>query len=158
MSAFVVDDRTINGVVTFLANTPSVASVFKSAEMRTIGFDITTAIGRSNLGDAMFRLNCIAVDQRYGDGQCKEFRPMDYRFKPATVSAMQAYASLRCWLYQCSEGDVPETSALYKAMDAISDTLSVLAVKEVRPSMVISAERAHRLVRELDAWSQTYWS
>ena len=69
---------------------------------------------------AMFDLNCEAVDQRYGPGQAEKFRPLDYKFQYLPhANNFQALKSLRCWLYQCSEGNVPETE-LYKAFDEIS--------------------------------------
>jgi hypothetical protein len=85
------------------------------------------------LGNAMFELNCNAVDQRYGDNQAKEFRELDYSYSPAYVgSGYQAYDRLGEWLYQCAEGDVPESSALYKAMQRIYDNLAHKFFRDLR--------------------------
>ncbi len=38
-------------------------------------------------------------------------------------SEVHVYMSLRCWMYQCSEGSVPETR-LFKLMSAVSDSMA----------------------------------
>jgi hypothetical protein len=69
------------------------------------------------LGYAMFQLNVIAVDVRYGSGEAKRFRPLEYHYEvPEPVPLAQVLKSLQCWLYQCNEGDVP-TTALYGLFD-----------------------------------------
>jgi hypothetical protein len=65
----------------------------------------------------MSQLNIAAVDARYGKGEAAKFRKLDYRYQvTAPVPLVQVVNSLRCWLYQCCEGDVPET-ALYRLFD-----------------------------------------
>jgi hypothetical protein len=111
MSAFVVDDKTINRIATFLHDDYN-NKTWTLHRLEEIG--ITT---QEELGKAMFDLNVNAVNQRYGDGQAATFRSLDYQFTYELVlSTFQAVKSLKCWLYQCSEGDVPETP-LYKIMD-----------------------------------------
>jgi hypothetical protein len=57
------------------------------------------------------------VDARYGDGEARKFRQLDYRYRETeSVPLVQVLKSLQCWLYQCSEGNVPETE-LYKLFD-----------------------------------------
>jgi hypothetical protein len=46
---------------------------------------------------------------------------------PRRLAAMKL---LRCWLYQCSEGEVPET-ALFKAFAELSNTLAQVVVSEL---------------------------
>ncbi len=63
------------------------------------------------------QLNVIAVDDRYGMGEAKKFRPLDYRYVvPEPIPLVQVLKSLQCWLYQCNEGNVLET-ALYGLFD-----------------------------------------
>lgn len=139
MSAFVVEDKTINGVVSFLAHGRGLEWLRRQVAEST-GCDLETVDGRENLARAMFALNIRAVDARYGEGQAQEFRPLNFEFRrELQTSALQAYASLRCWLYQCSEGDVPESSSLYVAMTAASDSL------------------AHHIVRALPEYDRTQW-
>jgi hypothetical protein len=133
MSAFVVEDKIINRVVTFISNTGS-----KQTIKDETGIDIGTFEGCELLGKAMFELNCNAVEQRYGAGEAKEFRDLDYGYRPSVSNAVQVYKSLRCWLYQCSEGNVPER-LLYATMERVSDQL------------------AHHIVSELKAYDKAEW-
>jgi hypothetical protein len=85
------------------------------------------------LGNAMFELNCNAIDQRYGDNQAKEFRDLKYSFRAVySGSSYAAYDRLGEWLYQCAEGDVPESSALYKAMQLIYNNLAHKFFRDLR--------------------------
>ena len=108
MSAFMVQDTTINYVVNWLRRErerlPSI-----SHELKELGFDPSKQGWAARLGQAMFRLNHKAVIARYGRGKAGKFRPLDYRFAHTeAVSLMQVLKSLHCWLYQCNEGDVSE--------------------------------------------------
>jgi hypothetical protein len=81
------------------------------------GFDASESGWTERLGQAMFQLNVIAVDARYGSGEAKKFRPLDYRYKEtAPVLMTQVLKSLQCWLYQCNGKDIP-TTALYTLFD-----------------------------------------
>src|SRR4051812_1158656 len=72
------------------------------------------------LGRDLYALNREAVRQRYGTAD-----PVpEYRFRPpGDVPKVQLYKSLRCLLYQCSEGDVPET-ALYRRVEERANGLA----------------------------------
>ena len=52
-----------------------------------------------------------------------------YRYDCEPCMRLQALKSLRCWLYQCREGDVPE-SPLYKIFDAYAYQLAYAIVSE----------------------------
>jgi hypothetical protein len=121
MSAFVVEDLTINRVVTMLKRSERYFdSTWFLRKLKDAGYDLLDG-GDERLGRAMFDLNCKAVDERYRPGACAEFRPLDYRYSPALVdSKVQGIKALDCWLYQCSEGGVPE-DPLYKLMDEMGD-------------------------------------
>lgn len=117
MSAFMVDDDTINRVVTYLA-TDNNGSMDLQTKLAGMGFDLKAdPEAARKLGEAMFALNIKGVEARYGEGEAKEFRPLDYQFQPSPSDRIQTLKSLRCWLYQCSERDIPETSPLYAVMD-----------------------------------------
>jgi hypothetical protein len=128
VSAYVVDDRTIHRIVTRLS--------FREA------LDLAAAAGTraddAALGRALFDLNVRAVDARYGAGEAATFRDLDYRHRPELCSDVQALKSLRCLLYQCSEGDVPETP-LYKALDELSHAWAL------------------EIVEALPAWAAAQW-
>ena len=123
MSAFVVSDSTINRVVSWINNETVGSNGLTYGRIGRILKGIGHAPDQDNfevnLGLAMFDLNVLAVNQRYGDGEAEKFRPLDYAFKPATPgSVYQALKSLHCWHYQCAEGDVPETE-FYKAFESV---------------------------------------
>lgn len=132
MSAYVVEDTCINAIVTYLTDSR------REWERRQIieAFESMGTIGNTfeeQLGNAMFELNCNAVEQRYGYGQAKEFRDLDYTYKPEYLgSAYAVYDRFGEWRYQCSEGDVPESSALYKAIENIYNNMAHSFFRDLR--------------------------
>jgi hypothetical protein len=69
----------------------------------------------------MFQLNISGVEARYGKGEAVKFRKMDYHYHlPESAPLAQVFKSLQCWLYQCCEGNVPETK-LYNPNDEIRE-------------------------------------
>jgi hypothetical protein len=132
MSAYVVQDECINSIVTWLTFPRH------EWERRQVEESLTKqgTIGdrfEEKLGNAMFELNCNAVEQRYGDGQAKEFRDLDYHWKANYhASGYAVYDRLGEYLYQCSEGDVPESSELYKALQRIYDGLAHKFFRDMR--------------------------
>jgi hypothetical protein len=119
MSAFIVADKTINRIVNWLdkALEETYGTITIRQKLLEQGFDTSVTGWAERLGYAMFQLNVIAVDVRYGGNVAKKFRPLDYHYEVvAPVPMAQVLKSLQCWLYQCNEGDVPET-ALYGLFD-----------------------------------------
>jgi hypothetical protein len=119
MSAFIVADKTINTIVNWLDSALEEAYGTSSIrqKLQEMGFDKSKAGWAEWLGYAMFQPNVIAVEARYGSGQARRFRPLDYHYKVTkSVPLAQVLKSLQCWLYQCNEGDVPQT-ALYGLFD-----------------------------------------
>jgi hypothetical protein len=116
MSAFMVEDQTINQIVNWLrTEIPNLSYI--PYKLRDLGIDTFARGWEEQLGREMFQLNSKAVDARYGTGEAATERALDYTYtrEPAD-SLAQTAKSLRCWLYQCNEGDVPDT-ALYKLFD-----------------------------------------
>jgi len=140
MSAFVVDDKTINGVIAFFyVKSLGNGRYWPNRILAEHGFDVTTEEGRESLGIEMFNLNAKAVNVRYGEDEAKKFRPFDYIYLPVMpLTRMQAFKSLGCWMYQCTEEDVPEMS-LYQLMKRVHHHLAV------------------DIVRDLPAWKQAKW-
>lgn len=141
MSSFVVEDAVINSVVNFLATARKYGAFeYHDVLAREFMVDMANPAEVESLGVAMFALNCNAVEQRYGEGEAKEFRDLNYRFaRMMPPTPIQAYKSLGCWLYQCSEGDVPKTSLLYAAMERVH------------------AAMAHNIVQETPAYDAAAW-
>jgi hypothetical protein len=127
MSAFIVEDKTINRVVTFLG-TDREGDWLRRQVQEHLGLDLTTGVGRETLGQLMFSLNCDAVNQRYGENQAQEFRPLDYKYRmEISCNRIQAFKSLQCWHYQCSEGDIDQ-NPLYQTMERIQGALAEIIV------------------------------
>lgn len=132
MSAYIVEDKTINRVVSFLEQDRDSAHIKRKVGecFKLSGFDPLA------LGCAMFSLNVEGVEARYGDRATYSegdgsFRPLDYRYQYETCTRMQALKSLRCWLYQCSEGDIPETSAFFQLMERYAGELAYSIVADL---------------------------
>jgi hypothetical protein len=112
MSAFIVEDRTINQIVTYL---------IYARDLEWLRQEFADAIrpaafGAPELGGALFRMNVDAVNARYGADQAKEFRPLDYSFAPEAASELRVYHAISELLYQCNECDISETRRLYKLL------------------------------------------
>jgi len=122
MSAFIVEDSTINKVVAWLHfNIREVPRIAR--KLKAIGFDADADGWEEKLARAMFDLNVQAVNERYGEGEAAKFRPLNFASKlvppPSTITAIKA---LHCWHYQCTEGEVPEDE-LYKLMEELDYTM-----------------------------------
>lgn len=128
MSAFIVEDQIINRVVSFLS-TDRESDHIRRLIVAETSLDIARIEDHcSTLGNAMFALNVNAIEQRYGAGEAKEFRALDFAYRYELAKRIQAYKSLQCWLYQCSEGDVPDTSLLYATMERVAGLLAAKIV------------------------------
>jgi hypothetical protein len=119
VSAFVVQDQTINRVLAYLAATDH-------SRARRLVDEYAPEADKSlpGLGAAVRALNVRAVRQRYPDCPPDELPGpsplLPYVYQPEhLVGLHQAAKSLRCLLYQLSEGDVPETP-LYRALEGLS--------------------------------------
>jgi hypothetical protein len=71
----------------------------------------------------MHDLNVDALGQRYGDRR-EDFAPFVYQEPRIIMTDVALHKGLRCWLYQCAEGDVPERD-LYKELERLSDDLAL---------------------------------
>src|ERR1700732_4899161 len=107
MSAFVVEDKTINRIFGWLNNHDNQHTLHCVLRAADICVQDNASLPwpqdwHERLGVSMFTLNCDAVDSRYGSNQAQEFRPLNYSFTYEQASEIQVLKSLQCWLYQCS--------------------------------------------------------
>jgi hypothetical protein len=100
MSAFIVNKTTIDCIVTALVK-PAATKTLKRYRMKS----------ESQLGQAIWDMNTDAVNSSYGSPE--PYTP--YTFREHNASMIQAIKSLNCLLYQCSEGDIPDTE-LFKML------------------------------------------
>ena len=128
MSAFMVEDKTINSVVTWLKREVQRNHFALSFLAREYGVDLESAGWDAKLAQAMFQLNCDGVNARYGKGEAEKFRPLNFTYKPEIpYSLVQVLKSLQCWKYQCSEGEVPETK-LYQFFEEVEHHVALKIV------------------------------
>jgi hypothetical protein len=116
MSAFLVDESTINKILTHLDKSVRIASEWAEKEVESkLGIDCNDPDWKTKLGQRMWDLNQLSLYYRYGD-QKKE---LVYKFQTVPCSKVQAFKALQCWLYQCAEGSIPEDSKLYSFFDKV---------------------------------------
>jgi len=123
MSAFMVDDITINKVLAWIRYDRHGKWISRMLA-KDLGTEVKGHAALESLGHRLFRMNILAISQRYGEGEAEKFRPLDYKYESVLPSTkIQTYKSLQCLMYQCAEGIVPETN-LYKAMDNFQNRLA----------------------------------
>ena len=79
---------------------------------------------RDLLGMMLLELNRRAIKARYGE--LPDVEPYRYVERNEKPSPMQVYKSLRCFLYQCSEGDVPSQPLYTHTSDAMENLAEAL--------------------------------
>src|SRR5713101_47543 len=99
MSAFIVTDSIINKVVTWLHS-----EMVRDTYLSRIADDCGVPVDSHQLAQAMKDLNYDGVNQRYDESNKSE----RITYQPVLSTLPAVYKALQCWLYQCSEGDVPE--------------------------------------------------
>ena len=122
MSAYIVDDETIDRIVNYVKFTQNGEEAAQRILQKYV-------IDPEKLGRELFALNVEAVRQRYSD--CKSIEDMpgkighyEYVHTPSiNGNRFQILKSMKCWLYQCSEGDVPKRP-LFKAIEELSNDLA----------------------------------
>ena len=108
MSAYVASDQCINRIL---------ASKCASEPLCRVE-------DRQDFGQRMRAMNVEAVNARYGETADRLLPNEAYQYKGVLLSTTaQALKSLGCFLYQCSEGNVPELS-LFKELDKYRDALA----------------------------------
>lgn len=118
MSAFIVRNETVNGLIAYIRwDDMSSRSYHRTRyTLQEYGFKTDEASLRG-LAHEMMRLNIYGVDARYGEGQGMEMGGDCYQYNEAEPNPghLQALTNLQCLIYQCSEGDVTERP-LYKML------------------------------------------
>jgi hypothetical protein len=123
MSAFLFTDEAIHRLVTALR----VDRYFFDRDRHT-------------LGAALILMNEAAVNARYAESH-KRNAPYVWQ-NPQPFSAVQAYKTVRCYLYQCSEGDVPATWRLFTEVSQVRQFYSELLGHDHENDRWSNAQRA----------------
>jgi hypothetical protein len=133
MSAFIVSNDCIMNIVNHLAGLRNM-EVYSADPLKDLGYDVKDHKSLAKLANDMLAMNIEAVDARYSEKNSKyKAKMVETRPIPA-----QAYKSLGCFLYQCSEGNVPE-KPLYKALTEVEQNI------------------AKDIIRALPGWDALKW-
>lgn len=122
MSAFLVSAKTMQQAVEAVLIAEN-TEWDHPAEVRA---PVVTALGKE-----LFALNQSALAARYGDNdpppgfRGKAFDPPGRKVGAQNIQHLK---SLQCLIYQCSEGEVPET-ALFKRLEAAEGKLALKIVQ-----------------------------
>lgn len=126
MSAFIVSDQTLQNIVRFLdldvrfSNSSGCLGCLKRTLLKQ-GFNLEYPEHKDRLIKEMALLNRMGVNERYQEDE----QEVDIRFvDDYAPKLIQAYKSLGCFLYQCCEGDIPETNELYKMFEEIKNEMA----------------------------------
>lgn len=115
MSAFIVSSETMHRVV---------FAIERQTELFA-GLPAHTCAQLDVIGRALFEMNARAVNSRY-PGEPQQVVP-EYTFRPLgdeiSVPKAAQFKAVACLLYQCSEGNEPD-SELFKALDALCNRLA----------------------------------
>lgn len=110
MSAYIVEPKTINRVVSFCILDRDLCEWIKIYGK----YDLDTKQGQNKFANDLYQMNIEAVNQRYDEKNPQEL--IVFQFVP--VNQFQALKSMQCLQYQCDEGDIPNTE-LYKLLTQI---------------------------------------
>lgn len=127
MSSFIVNDKTINRLLTFIDKW----NFNEDKETKEAFFNLTAKPYReedidapekvlSRVGTKLLSLNAEAVSQRYSEEQ-QEIVYL-YQYKPCKLP--QAYNHLRCLTYQMAEGDIVKKK-LYRILQKMETLMAV---------------------------------
>lgn len=107
MSCFVVENNTLNKIAT---------AVFVTGPWGETREDLASLGIKTpkQLVDAMYKLNLAAYDYRYPED--KDIEPAPYSYKKLAGTDTEVYKAVRCWSYQCTEGDIDQ-DPLYVVMN-----------------------------------------
>lgn len=129
MSAFIVEPDCINCIVTFIHKQAGFFCRWLKLEH---GYDLTNIEDVKRFANALYTLNCEAVDERYGKGTAAkdeaERPPFSFRF--VHRDGVAVYKAVCCLGYQCAEGDIPNRP-LYQALEPIAGRIASAIVKQL---------------------------
>jgi hypothetical protein len=117
MSAFVVDTDTLNKIVSEMYSQCADGEMSLDFQVSDdVHYNLDFKYDLDRLTNDLHQMNVRAVNQRYNT----EDQPETLIHEFMVVRTIAAYKALRCFLYQCSGGDVPD-EPLFKAMYELSN-------------------------------------
>jgi hypothetical protein len=121
MSAFIVEDESIGRIASIIKyGYRNHDMEHQRRQIKELGCDLTTRAGFQEFCKILHGLNIAAVDQRYREHNCIE----EVIYPEIVIrDKLQDLKTVQCFLYQCSEGTIPETP-LYNFIDKLSGTIA----------------------------------
>lgn len=112
MSSYIVPNETINRILSIESLTP-------------LGTTKLTRMGRKFL-----KMNTKAVNQKYASNTDKSHDFDTYTFQRVHTSIEQAFYSLSCLIYQCSEGTIPKSKTYKELVKFRNELANRIATRE----------------------------
>lgn len=132
MSSYIVEDKTIHRIITFLFYNRNKLDIFASSFYKNN--NLNTEEDFKKFGKELLNLNIEATEQGYTkpylNKKEKAKRLKDFKFIDEPVKIEQALKSTECIRYQCSEGNITETK-LYKQLTIITNILKDCIIDEL---------------------------
>ena len=134
MSAFVVSNNTIKRVASIIANVcndaePAITGA-SAEEIKKLFSDCNKDVYK--IAARLYKANVQSVNYRYDENSSTRFskksfgsvEPSEFILEnPEAQSTFQAYASVRCWIYQSCERPDCNKNKYYRAVNILSDSL-----------------------------------
>lgn len=133
MSAYIVDNITINRIVAMLHEATEFGGEEKrypkpQNELLIVNYD-----NEADFGEILYCMNRDAVMERYQDDKEGTLpgQKSPFTFQPMMAdNPLQTLKTLQCYLYQCTEGVTVEKH-LYKALNQFADEIAIHIVESL---------------------------
>lgn len=127
MSCFIVEDRTINAIVTYISTESHLClDLIKERIERKYEINLNTESDRNTLGEKLHQINCAAFGARYREHVDPYYRG----FKIELASPIAAIKALTYWLYQVAEEPFIHTEE-YKFWDNLLSSIAMLYLQSL---------------------------
>ena len=115
MSCFMVNDKTIDSILTGMKRVAEHNDYNLLMNYKGISDDAWNTLGRTMLALNDYALACRYTSHNIGDCSHNHYK---FDFLGGLHKAEQSVACLKCWMYQCSEGNADE-KAVFKEMKKV---------------------------------------
>jgi hypothetical protein len=115
MSSYIVSDRTINSIVTYIEKEKANEGEVSRLLMK-YGYNHLTKDGLAN---KLLEMNYNGTNQRYNEH--KEVPKIEFNYE--NVNDFQVLKNMHCLRFQASEGNVPDTK-MFRFLDELTDIVS----------------------------------
>ena len=156
MSAFVVSDNTLKRVASIIANVcndaePAITGA-SAEEIKNLFSDCNKDVYK--IAARLYKVNVQSVNYRYDENSSTRFskkslgpvNPSEFILEtPDAQSTFQAYASVRCWIYQSCERPDCNENKYYRAVNILSDCLESFIGRDGKE------------IRRCEQWKHIMW-